>query len=276
MNEHTTPDGEQDRARPDDELVSAVLDGEATASERAIVEADPRLRARLEEFRALQESNRAIEPPDEAARDRAIARAVAEAPEPRTAGGGDPIVLAHHRRARRMAVLAAAAAVAIAVPLVAVFVVADREETEHVASDAAASQPDEQPTSAGAGVAGEEGAATTTEQSAFLGTFASLDELHEAARGADSSQNRRAAGSAFDAPASSTTAPPAAPEDATSAGTAEAQRCVALLAQGAKTVQWYATAVVAGEPVLVAVLGDPSPVLVVARPDCTVLDRSPL
>jgi len=42
--------------RTDDELVSAVLDGEATAEERARVAADPVLSARLAEFTAVAEA----------------------------------------------------------------------------------------------------------------------------------------------------------------------------------------------------------------------------
>lgn len=41
--------------RPDDELVSAVLDGEATSEQRKRVDADPTLSARLQQFRATAE-----------------------------------------------------------------------------------------------------------------------------------------------------------------------------------------------------------------------------
>ena len=73
-----------DPRRPDDELVSAVLDGEATPAERARVEADPVLRARLDEFAAVRDQVAApVAPRSEAARDAAIAAAVAEAGERR-------------------------------------------------------------------------------------------------------------------------------------------------------------------------------------------------
>ena len=42
--------------RTDDELVSAVLDGEATADERSRVAADPALSARLAEFAAVADA----------------------------------------------------------------------------------------------------------------------------------------------------------------------------------------------------------------------------
>jgi hypothetical protein len=62
--------------RPDDELVSAVLDGEATPEERARVEADPELSARLAEFAAVRDAVGApVAPPSDATRERAIAAA---------------------------------------------------------------------------------------------------------------------------------------------------------------------------------------------------------
>lgn len=60
----------------DDELVSSVLDGEASTSERALVETDPVLRARLAEFRALGEMLRSAPVPADVAttaRERALA-----------------------------------------------------------------------------------------------------------------------------------------------------------------------------------------------------------
>jgi hypothetical protein len=67
-----------DPFRPDDELVSAVLDGEATAEERARVEADPVLSARLEEFAAVRDQvAEPVQPWSGADRERAIAAAKA-------------------------------------------------------------------------------------------------------------------------------------------------------------------------------------------------------
>lgn len=64
---------------PDDDLVSAVLDGEATPEERARVAADPRLQARLEELRAASAFVATpVDPPPAGAADRAVAAAVAE------------------------------------------------------------------------------------------------------------------------------------------------------------------------------------------------------
>jgi hypothetical protein len=65
-----------DAFRPDDELVSAVLDGEATPDERARVEADPVLSARLAEFAAARDAvAEPVAPPSAATRERAIAAA---------------------------------------------------------------------------------------------------------------------------------------------------------------------------------------------------------
>jgi hypothetical protein len=64
---------------PDDDLVSAVLDGEATPEERARVAADPRLQVRLEELRAASAFVATpVDPPPAGAADRAVAAAVAE------------------------------------------------------------------------------------------------------------------------------------------------------------------------------------------------------
>jgi hypothetical protein len=61
----------------DDEIVSAVLDGEATADEQAAVEADPRLQAQLEAFRSVHEAVAApVDPLDEVTRRRLIDRAL--------------------------------------------------------------------------------------------------------------------------------------------------------------------------------------------------------
>ena len=60
-----------------DELVSAYLDGEATEAERALVESDPALRARVETFRGVSSAVATPPPmPDAAAREAAIAAAL--------------------------------------------------------------------------------------------------------------------------------------------------------------------------------------------------------
>jgi hypothetical protein len=77
-----------DRSPIDDELLSAVLDGEATPEERALVEASPEGRARLEQLRAT--AARLAEPVTPLAADvsaRLLARAHDEAPPATTEGG---------------------------------------------------------------------------------------------------------------------------------------------------------------------------------------------
>ena len=59
-------------------LANAYLDGELTAEERGIAEADPAVMAEVEQLRALQNDLRDVEPPSDAARESAIGAALAE------------------------------------------------------------------------------------------------------------------------------------------------------------------------------------------------------
>lgn len=94
--------------RTDDELVSAVLDGEATRDERARVAADPALSGRLAEFAAVAEAVGAPDaPPSAGSRDAAIAAAVAEARRP------EKVVVALRPRRSNGSFLAVAAAVLV-------------------------------------------------------------------------------------------------------------------------------------------------------------------
>ena len=84
---------------PDDELVSAYLDGEADADERARVEGDPALMARADELRRVRELVRApVTEPAAADVDRAVAAALAAATEPNSAAGQPVHSLADRRR----------------------------------------------------------------------------------------------------------------------------------------------------------------------------------
>ena len=133
---------------PDDELISAVLDGEATAADTARVAADPVLSPRLEELRAVRGAVGApVEPATSAARDHAIAAAMAAWPSSTTepaAGTADttppppPPADASRRRPRWLVPALAAAAVAA---IVGIAVVANRGgdgTTTSTARDAAA------------------------------------------------------------------------------------------------------------------------------------------
>jgi hypothetical protein len=106
--------------RPDDDLVSAVLDGEATADERAQVAADPVLSARLAEFAdAAERVAGPVAPRDAADRDRAIAAAVAEGHRRE-----DVVVDLHRDNRRDNGRFLAVAAVVLLVLLAAGFLVA--------------------------------------------------------------------------------------------------------------------------------------------------------
>jgi hypothetical protein len=102
-----------DPSTHDDELVSAVLDGEATEAERARVTADPVLAARLAEFETVaRQVGGPVDAVDDAARERMIAAAVRTATMP----ADDDVVAIDPARARRRRgpsrpVLVAAAAV---------------------------------------------------------------------------------------------------------------------------------------------------------------------
>jgi hypothetical protein len=140
MTENDVPPDHPESTTPaEDELVSAVVDGEATEAERAAVEADPRLAARRRVFDSTRVAL-TVEPIDPAARDRAIRAAVEDATsaEPRT--GAEPesdtvVALAWERRRRRIAtIVAIAAAVLIVVPLVAITLIGGGRDVDFAAT----------------------------------------------------------------------------------------------------------------------------------------------
>jgi hypothetical protein len=106
-----------DARRTDDELVSAVFDGEATAEERSRVAADPLLTERLAEFGAVADQvGGPVEPVDDAIRDQAIARALTAADGPSAGSDAEVVGIAGARDRRRLefsrrTLLAAAAVV---------------------------------------------------------------------------------------------------------------------------------------------------------------------
>jgi hypothetical protein len=93
-----------DRSR--DELVSAYLDGEATAEEQARIDADPELQARVAEFAATRDAVRADVPTvSDATRDAVLARVLGTVIAPTN------VVPLHRRRLAPAKVLGVAAAV---------------------------------------------------------------------------------------------------------------------------------------------------------------------
>ena len=108
------------------ELASAYLDGEATADERARVEADPELLAEVARLRHIGDAVAATSPASPAHRDAAIAAALSVFDELRVGGPTAPTVvpIASRRHARWMQALTAAAAIAVLV--LGGFVIANR------------------------------------------------------------------------------------------------------------------------------------------------------
>jgi hypothetical protein len=177
-----------DQHPPDDELVSAVLDGEAGDDERARVEGDPVLRARLEELRSVRRAVAAAPPPpDPVARERALAAALqgwTEAADVPTAkpvpvpAPPAPIPLVGRRRSRAWIGAAAVAAVALGLVGGLVATRSDRSGSDSTDTGAAiaeadtGAEPDEAASdqtlaaatteAAGGGTAGGADAATTT------------------------------------------------------------------------------------------------------------------
>lgn len=148
-------DRHRDDAPTDDEVVSAVLDGEATPEEVARVEADPVLRARLAAFRSAAAAVGApVTPADPAARDAAVAAALAAADElaDREASGGAVDELAARRTSRppgRTGTwLAAAAVLAVLVGLGALLVGRSGDEPFETAGRAVGGDAAEEQTAA--------------------------------------------------------------------------------------------------------------------------------
>jgi hypothetical protein len=157
-----------DAFRPDDELVSAVLDGEATPDERARVEGDPVLRARLEEFASVRDLiGGPVAPPDQMTKARAIAAAKASRPQPLP-----PRVVARRRQSEAPRVLAVAAAIVVCLAGLGFLVSQVDSSDDGGGSDAAAVSGDD------AGDAGE--------SSADAPTDAAATEADEGAGGGDS------------------------------------------------------------------------------------------
>lgn len=121
----------------DTELVSAVLDGEATAAEVARVEADPELRSRLERLRTVAEHVSAADSPPPGLADRAIDGALAHLEIPTIHPSAPPVDELSARRAasaRRFAPLLAAAAAIVVVAVGAIAIANLDSDTQDTAS----------------------------------------------------------------------------------------------------------------------------------------------
>jgi hypothetical protein len=176
------PLGQPDH-EPDDELVSAVLDGEATSEERARVLDDERLRSRLEELRTVATTLRSSTVvADSPTREHAIARALEAAAQ--TAGGdrsAAPSVdtVRIPTTVRRVApwLAAAAAVLAVLLPVSLALVSSDGERSREAATSI---ESDAGPTAEGQGTA--PGAADDSPDAAVDDTL-SADQAPPAALG---------------------------------------------------------------------------------------------
>lgn len=183
-------------ARPGDELVSAVLDGEATPEERRRVGADPALSARLGQFRTVADVL-AQAPPrlDQDQREALVTAALgaSEAPSP-----APPVVLAARRasRARRFPPAGlVAAAVVVLMALGAVLILNGRND--HRSNSAsrptgiggATDEPGNQPnTKSGAFAPAPSAGQGTTKpvpSAPFVGTFTQPEDLRTALKPLD-------------------------------------------------------------------------------------------
>lgn len=274
--------------RPDDDLVSAVLDGEATEAERAQVAADPVLSARLAEFAdAAERVGAPVAAQAEAVRDRAIAAAVAERHR------RDEVVVAMRRTHRRhnQRFLAVAAA-ALLVLLAAGFLVAQLGDGDRSGSDTAASGSDDSATdaalesdntfAAGGGDAedGDDAAAFDDTETLRLGAVADDEALRNAlvAAGAvdRSPLNTQDSGSVTTTDTTIGSLPEAAPVPG------ESDDCQIRLEEANPSLDGRlvkASATFAGDPAVVYVFGTADggrQVTVVAADTCVTLASFPL
>jgi hypothetical protein len=291
---------------PDDEIASAVLDGEATLDEVARVAREPQLAERVEAFRAVRAAIAdPVTPPSAPARDQAIATALAVAEaagsagddptasgEPDRSGDGRVRPLVRPKRAGRAWSVAAAVAAAVLIPLAAVAVLSSGESQDDSASSGVEAATDQfEP-------AGDEVVTTTTpnldsaeslagETETDLGTIDDAAELRQVAS-ADLRSARSAiphtdvAPSADEPSASPSTTVTAAPSEggATSFGAETATPCTAA-AQTADpslaTLVYTAKATYQGTPVWVEVYrsadGTVEIAVVNAIDGCTTLER---
>jgi hypothetical protein len=190
------------------DLVSAYLDGEATADERARVEADPALLARVEELRAIAEAVRGGMTPltDEQAaaqRRRAIAAGQAPAPPARAARG--------RRRTPLPSPVAAAAVIIVIALLGAWLLVSGGNGSSDKADSASSGAPTATTEPTASDTAGEEKSAAEDARTIglpSLGSFATRQALTAVLERTDVTTLQERAGAApsddrFDAPAAS-------------------------------------------------------------------------
>jgi hypothetical protein len=270
MNDPTTP--------AEDELITAVLDGEATDDERAMVQGDERLLARLRSFEQLRTALGDVPPPTPEARDSIIERAVVATDEPAPTGDDDRTVvaLARYRRQRKIfTAVGVAAALLIVIPLLALTLFRSGTETTDTAAELSSNDAAEE--AAGRGLA-------PSVDAPDLGLITSPDQLRVIVGAALSSlsaaRTERNLESASPAPSTATTLPATADAWGTQSATTTCAASLAAADPSLGEPVLLATARWKGEPAFVLVFRaaptsvDPSAeVIVVARPDCTTVER---
>ena len=237
-----------------DELASAYLDDAATAEERALVDADPAIRARVEELRPVRNALAAsrVEPPTTTTKDSAIASALAAAPV---------VDLPAARARRRLRIASIAAAVILVVGAAGLLLrSASSDSSKKLSATAAASSP---ASSATAQAASPEFPAAN----GVAGSYADREALVSAVQATlRSAQSTKAATGAEDN---------AAP---TAAGSSTSSRCATTPADAA-TQLYTASAALEGAPVQIdvyALTDGTRRVVVTAAGTCTLVFTQPL
>jgi negative regulator of sigma E activity len=283
----------------EDELVSAVVDGEATADERTLVENDPRLRARRDSFTRVRGSLGAVPAVPDATRESAITTALDSAEVHQRDVDSTPPKTVRldrdrtHRRRQVATILAAAAAILIAVPLLAIALSGRGTEQDVASTGVAADESTDALASGGAADAAPSSTTASPEAaSGFavvfagdLGSIGSASQLRAEVEGALASAGRSLAPRSA-SPQSSTTAPSQAPN--VDADDPSADACGAAVAASDPTLGSLvltATATWSDEPAVVLVFRSVVPaaageqpdaladIIVLARPDCTTIGR---
>jgi hypothetical protein len=268
--------------RPDDDLVSAVLDGEATPEERARVEGDPVLSARMAEFTAVRDAVAApVAALPDARRERAIAAAkVAIRHHGEPTGTVRPLRRRRPDVPRLLAVAAGILVVVLGVGLLANTSGDDSGEDSAAGGDDATTSAERLEDSGGDAAEGGEGGATADEGPDYLSAIegADLGDVEDEAQLATALSERDAAldpaESAAETPPS-TVALPQADVEATTQGVADACQ-VGLVEADPRLTGLLAEATVRynGEPAVVYVYSTPEGrqrVVVVTAEGCRTL-----
>lgn len=294
----------------DDELISAVLDGEATEDQRALVEGDPTRRARLDALRTLARATGAVAPPTDEQRDRAVASAMVAFSE--LAASGAPASKATRTAAarrpswsrwswsRRGALVGAA--VAALVLLVPAAVLIARQVDSSPTADSVAARDPASPTTLPSEPGGSTASPTSTSTTSSTTSETSQVAPTTSLRPRPPVDLGSVVGSADLAEALEEVLPPVEPEEppvvgpqptepspsttapatSTTVGTTPPRDCIAeLTAQGllGRDPVLYATVVYDGVPALVVVSADDAGEVgtrratVISQQDCTILAR---